>query len=176
MIESRRKRQAVVLSLTMCTLGSLALSADARVKLEKSVEVDADKDTVWTALMDYQKAEKTFNRNAKKVSVKEQFAKVPVVGSTYIDYEEQNFPGQKICYRLTDSKVLNRFEGEWRIEDSKDGKGTLLKLTTDIDSWMPVPLKNKILKNFTAKGMDKRMTYVKKHAEQLSAGSSVVPH
>lgn len=163
------KNLSILLTLVCLTL--LHLPAQARVKVQNSVTVDAKMESVWQALMEYQKEEKQFHKKLvsskhDKVNIKEEFIRVPVVGSASIDYIEENHPGQKrIDYKLTKSKILTKFEGTWTLVENQKGSGVIVTLTTDIDTWVPAPFKNRILKNATKKGMKKRLAFIKKQAE-----------
>lgn len=150
----------------------IQLPGFAKVKVSKSVTVNADKESVWHALLGYQKEEKKFHKKAtlsgNTVKIKEEFISVPVVGTAYINYIEWNRePDGRIDYKLQKSKVLTAFEGSWKIDETKDGGAVVLTLTTEIDSWVPMPFKNKILKKVTASGMSKRLAFVKSSAESF---------
>ncbi|MBX9670121.1 MAG: hypothetical protein K2X93_21150 [Candidatus Obscuribacterales bacterium] len=165
----RLARASMVLAVVAVTFAQMP--ASARVRVEDSVTVNASIDTVWKALMEYQREEKTFSKKLvgasdNTVKIKEEFMKLPVVGNAFINYDEVSHKTEnRIDYKLTDSKVLSMFEGAWSLEENRRGKGVTLKLTTDIDSWMPVPFKNKILRTATMKGMERRLAFVKNFAE-----------
>ncbi len=149
----------------------MQLPAAARVQIEDSITIDADVETVWQALKDYQREQMLFDKRivAEKgddTYIKEEFLKVPVVGSASLNYVESRKGNDRVDYWLNGSKILNVFKGSWQLSKNERG-GTTLRLTTDIDSWMPVPMKNKLLRSHTAAGMKKRLTYVKAHAEKL---------
>lgn len=145
------------------------LPAFAAVTVEDSVTIDAKPETVWKALHEYQKEDKAFHKKIisstpNSVTLKEEFAKMPIVGTTYLNYIEVSKPEEKrIEYRLTEKGVLNKFDGAWIIEEN--GDGVKLKLVTNIDSWVPAPFKNKVLRSNTKKGMEQRLAYVKEYAE-----------
>lgn len=164
------------LLLTAVSLVALQLPTVAYVQIEDSIGIDADIDTVWRALKDYQREEALFHKKvvAEKgndTTVKEKFLKVPVVGSAFLDYVECRKENYRVDYWLLESKVLNVFSGSWQLSKNQHG-GTTVKLTTDIDSWIPVPMKNKILRSITAAGMKRRLSFVKAHAEKLSEDSA----
>jgi hypothetical protein len=162
-------RFAPIVALFACSI--LSLPALASVRVEDSISVDAEKEAVWSALKQYQKDEKGFakkriNVQPNSVTFKEHFASLPFVGNTTLDYTEVTKTQEnRIDYKLNESKLLNKFEGSWIVEDGKDGKGTTVRLITDIDTWLAAPFKNKVLRNITKKGMEKRLAYVKTHAE-----------
>jgi hypothetical protein len=145
------------------------LPAFAAVTVEDSVTINAKPEVVWKALHEYQKEDKAFHKKIvsttpNSVTLKEEFAKMPVVGTTYLNYIEVSKPEEnRIEYRLTEKGVLNKFDGAWIIEDN--GTGVTLKLVTNIDSWVPAPFKNKVLRNNTRKGMVQRLAFVKDYAE-----------
>ncbi len=145
------------------------MPAFAAVTVEECVDIDAKPEVVWKALHEYQKEDKAFHKKIvsstpNSVTLKEEFAKMPVVGTTYLNYIEVSKPEEhRIEYRLTEKGVLNKFDGAWIIEES--GSGVKLKLVTNIDSWVPAPFKNKVLRSNTKKGMEQRLAYVKEYAE-----------
>lgn len=162
-----------IYSLVVLSVLLLSNPAQARVKVKKTVSVNASIDTVWTALMNYQKEEKKFHKTlvsekGNQIRLKEEFLKVPVVGNAYINYVEENHKEDgRVDYKLEGSKVLTKFQGTWKVEaDENNAKpGTIVTLTTDIDTWVPVPFKNSILKRATMKCMNKRLAFVKQQAE-----------
>lgn len=147
------------------------MPAVAAVTVEDCVTIDASTETVWKALHEYQKEDKAFHKKIvastpNSVTLKEEFAKLPIVGTTFLNYIEVSKPEEhRIDYKLTEKGVLNKFDGAWIIEENKDGNGVTLKLVTNIDSWVPAPFKNKVLRNNTKKGMLQRLAYVKDYAE-----------
>jgi len=165
------------LAVALMALSCGQLPAEARVKVEDSIVVNAEPEHVWKALSQYQNDGKRFHKKQvvtkeNSIQFSEEFAKMPFVGTTYIDYVEVSNPKDKrIDYKLKSAKFLNVFEGAWIVEENKNGDGAVVRLTTDIDSWICAPLKNKVLKNMTKKGMEERLAYVKEHAERLSGGS-----
>ncbi len=166
--------------LALIVAAALQSPALARVKVQDSVTVDAKPESVWKALMEYQRDEKTFNKkllasNEDTVTIKEEFMKLPVVGTQFINYVEVSHQdAQRIDYKLTGSKVLTLFEGSWIIEPNKNGGGVTLTLITEIDTWVPAPFKNKLLRSNTLKGMVKRLAFVKDRAEHPSVSKSPV--
>ena len=168
----RIKLNAIALSIVAMII--VQLPAMAKVKVQNSVVVDAKMESVWDALLKYQKEEKQFNKKMvsnqrDKVTIKEEFVRVPVVGAAHIDYEEINHKDLgRIDYKLTKSKFLTTFEGAWTVKKNDSGKGVVVTLTTHIDSWVPAPFKSRILRNATKKGMEKRLAFVKTQAEKLS--------
>jgi hypothetical protein len=153
--------------------------AHAAVTVEDSIAVNAKPELVWKALHEYQKEEKTFHKKIvssthNSVTLKEEFAKLPVVGTTCLNYIEVSKPEEnRIDYRLTENGVLNKFQGSWIIEENKTTGGVTLKLITEIDSWVPAPFKSKILRSNTKKGMEKRLAFVKQFAENLSGANKI---
>jgi hypothetical protein len=159
-----------VLMIAIAAIG-FQMPALASVTVEDFVTVEASPEIVWKALHEYQKEDKAFHKKIvsqtpNSVTLKEEFAKLPVVGTTFLNYIEVSKPEEhRIEYRLTESGVLNKFDGAWIIEENKDGNGVTLKLVTNIDSWVPAPFKNKVLRSNTKKGMEKRLAFVKDYAE-----------
>ena len=167
-------KKVIAITILAFLFGNLSICpAQARVKVTKSVEVNADLKSTWLALEQYQREEKRFHKQVVsdkngKIVLKEEFLRVPVVGNAYINYVEENHPFKRIDYKLKGSKVLTVFEGAWKLEKVKNKNAVSLTLITDIDSWVPVPFKNSILKKTTAKGMMKRLAFVKNQAEKIT--------
>lgn len=166
------------LQIATVALVVMQLPAVARVQVEDSITIDADMETVWQALKDYQREQKLFNKKivdqkGNDTTIQEEFLKVPVVGTASLNYVESRKGNDRVDYWLTGSKLLNVFKGSWQLSKNEEG-GTTIKLTTDIDSWMLVPMKNKLLRSHTAAGMKKRLSYVKTHAERLSQQSAQI--
>ncbi|MDZ4835002.1 MAG: SRPBCC family protein [Candidatus Melainabacteria bacterium] len=153
------------------------MPAFAAVTVEECVTIDAKPETVWKALHEYQKEDKAFHKKIvsstpNSVTLKEEFAKMPIIGTTFLNYIEVSKPEEhRIEYRLTETGVVNKFDGAWIVEESKDGNGSTLKVVTTIDSWVPAPFKNKVLRSSTKKGMEKRLAYVKDYAEHHSVSN-----
>lgn len=172
------KRSVSSLMIAAAVACVTQMPAHATVTVEGSVTVDASPEIVWQALGEYQKEEKAFHKkivstHQSTVTIKEEFAKLPIVGAAHINYVEiGNSDHNRIDYKLTDSSVLNRFDGAWIVEDNKAG-GVNLKIVTNIDTWVPAPFKNKLLRNNTKKGMEKRLAFVKQYAEHLAASHQV---
>ncbi|MBX3137473.1 SRPBCC family protein [Candidatus Obscuribacterales bacterium] len=158
---------------------AMQLPAHASVVVEDSIVVNAKPEAVWKALREYQREEKAFHKKvvsstSNSVSLKEEFARLPVVGTMMLSYIEVNKPEEnRVDYRLTEKGTLNKFEGSWIIEENKTTGGVTLKLVTEIDSWVPAPFKNHVLRSNTKKGMEKRLEFVKEYAENLSGANKV---
>ena len=172
-------RKLIAVSFCALILGSISiLEAQARVKVVHSVEVKADLKSTWEALQKYQREGKLFHKEVisdtgNRIVLKEEFLRVPVVGNAYINYVEDNHPYDRVDYKLQGSKVLTVFEGAWKLENVAGKNSVLLTLITDIDSWVPVPFKNSILKKSTSKGMKERLAFVKKQAELIDKSSKL---
>lgn len=168
------------LAMTLLALSLAQPACQARVKLEDSIVVNAEPEQVWKALSQYQKDERRFHKKQvvtkeNSIQFREEFMHMPFVGTTNIEYVEVSNPKDKrIDYKLKSAKFLNVFEGAWIVEENKGGDGAVVRLITDIDTWVAAPFKNKVLKNMTKKGMDERLSYVKEHAEKLSGGNTKI--
>ena len=158
---------------------TVQMPVHASVIVEDSIAVNAKPETVWKALHEYQKEEKAFHKKVvattpNSVSLKEEFAKLPVIGTMMLSYIEVNKPEEnRVDYRMTEKGALNKFEGSWIIEENKTTGGVTLRLVTEIDTWVPAPFKNKVLRSNTKKGMEKRLAFVKEYAEHLSGSNKV---
>lgn len=172
-------KKLATIAILFFLIGALSIcQAQARVKVTKSVEVNADLKSTWLALRKYQREGKKFHKqvvseSGSKIVLKEEFLRVPVVGNAYINYVEVNYPYERVDYKLQGSKVLTVFEGAWKLEKVKAKNAVTLTLITDIDSWVPVPFKNTILKKQTSKGMLKRLGFVKKQAELINQANQL---
>lgn len=138
--------------------------------MKKSITVKAPQNEVWEALLSYRTADpskrKVISTEGAKTVMEEEFPGVPVVGSTRIVYSEIETPFERIDFQLVESKQVSVFEGAVTLAASKDGKSTVVEITSTLDTALPLPFKDQVLSSQAAKDIDKRLEYLRKKAEK----------
>lgn len=136
--------------------------------MKKSVTVKASKEAVRKAIVGYRNSEpskrKVISSNGEKVTIEERFGGVPVVGASRVVYAEYESSPDRIDYKLVESDKVSKFEGSWVLHEGTDGK-TVVELTAEIDSHLPIPFKKSILNAQADADMKKRLDYVKRTSE-----------
>jgi hypothetical protein len=138
--------------------------------MKKSITIKAPQNEVWEALLSYRTAEpskrKVISSTGEKTVMEEEFPGVPVVGSTRVVYCEVETPFERIDFRLVESKQVSVFEGAVTLAATKDGKSTVVEITTKLDSPLPIPFKDQVLSSQAGKDIEKRLEYLRKTAEK----------
>jgi hypothetical protein len=88
-----------------------------------------------------------------------------MLGDVECTYQETEEPYSRIDFQLLSSNKLKIFEGNWQISPMGDGKTTLVKLTSFLDSEANVPGKDFLQHLQTHQDIHKRLNYVKRIAE-----------
>lgn len=138
--------------------------------MKKSITVKAPQKDVWEALLSYRISDPAKRKVVSTVEettvIEEEFAGVPVVGNSKVVYSEVAKPYERIDFQLIESKQVNVFEGCVTLAQSKDGKSTVVEITTKVDTALPIPFKDQILSAQAGNDMQKRLDYIKKTAEK----------
>ena len=138
--------------------------------LKKSITLDAPVKEVWNAILSYRTSDpskrKVISAQEGKVVIEETFSGLPVVGSSRVVYEELEKPYDRIDYRLVESDKLSKFEGSWQFT-SVDDATTAVEVTAFLDSSLPVPFKENLLKQQASRDLENRLTYIQKHIKGL---------
>ncbi len=103
-----------------------------------------------------------------RATIKEKFAGLPILGDVDCTYEEVETPYSRIEYQLISSEKLKIFEGNWTLTPVSEGdsKGTLVRLTSYVDSNVQVPAKDFLQHISAHEDIHKRLVYVKRMAER----------
>jgi hypothetical protein len=139
--------------------------------MKKSIEVHATPEAVFNAIVSYRSSDPE-NRTIKstgdgKAVIQEKFGGVPIVGHSMITYQEVETPFERIDYTLIEGDRLAKFEGAWILTPAHDGKSTKVDLTAELDIAMAFPFKDQILNGQADEDMQRRLNYVKEHAEKV---------
>jgi hypothetical protein len=169
---------ALALSMTASIFFATGTNAESHKELTGVVSkalIKATPEEVFDAIRSYRKsdAEKRTVVEEKKGHsiIKEKFPAVPVLGDVDCTYEETEVPYSRIDYQMISSNKLKIFEGNWQLTPVGDGKSTLVKLTSYVDSEANLPAKDFLQHLSTHQDIHKRMSFVKKLAEEEAAGA-----
>lgn len=163
---------AAALSATTSISMANSLHAESHQELTgvvSKVIVKATPKEVFDAIRTYRKSEpltrKVIEEKKNCTTIKETFPAVPVLGDVECTYQETEEPYSRIDFQLLSSNKLKVFEGNWQISPVGDGKTTLVKLTSFLDSNANLPAKEFLQHLQTHQDIHKRLTFVKKIAE-----------
>jgi len=135
--------------------------------------IKATPEEVFEAIKTYRRADAAkrtvLEEKKNKAIIKEKFPAVPVLGDVSCTYEETEVPYTRIDFQLINSDKLKVFEGNWQLSPVNDGKQTLVRLTSYVDSDVNVPAKDFLQHIQTHEDIHKRMAFVKKIAETEDA-------
>ncbi len=138
--------------------------------MKKSITVNAPRTKVWSAILSYRSSEpdkrKVLSSDAEKTVIEEKFPGLPMLGSSRVVYAEYEKQPDRIDYKLVESDKLNKFEGYWSLQESDGGNATVVELTGSIDIAVVLPFKEKVLESQADADMKKRLSYVKRTAEE----------
>lgn len=150
---------------------TLAVSPAAALEtVEKSVDIKATPHQIVEAIVKHRTSEPEKRKivSTKKdgaVVIKERLdSPLPIARDTIV-YEEA-VDNNRVEYRLVDAEKLTTFEGSWTMTEGRPGY-THVRLTASVDSSVKVPFKAHILRNEAAKGIDRRLSFVKQQSEKL---------
>ncbi len=163
---------ATALSATVSISTAGMLRAESHKEMTgvvSKVIVKATPKEVFDAIRTYRKAEplkrKVLEEQKNCTTIKETFPSVPVLGDVECTYKETEEPYSRIDFQLLSSNKLKIFEGNWQISPVGDGKTTLVKLTSFLDSEANVPGKDFLQHLQTHQDIHRRLNYVKRIAE-----------
>lgn len=83
---------------------------------------------------------KVLSASENESVVEELFDGLPVIGDAICVYQETYEPLKSISFHMIRSNKLKAFEGEWTFEPADEGRHTLVKLRTYIDTGLKIPL------------------------------------
>jgi len=150
----------------------IAVSPAAAVEtVEKSMTIKATRQQVVNAIIKHRTADPekrkvvSTKNDGSSVTIKERLDSPLPVARDNIVYEE-HIDDNRVDFKLVDAEKLTTFQGSWVLTESKPGY-THVSLKTSVDSSLNIPFKDRIMRYETAKGIDKRLSFVKQQSEKL---------
>lgn len=135
--------------------------------MKKSITVSASPQAVWDAIISYRTSEPSartvVSQDGPKTVIEEEFGGLPMIGSSKVVYEETESPISRIDFKLVSGDKLSKFEGAYTLRPN--GGTTDVELVANLDIELQFPFKDQILNAQAEKDMDKRLHYIKQHAE-----------
>lgn len=167
-------RTGLTFGLTL--VAAICMAGELRAETHKDmtgvvskIVIKATPEEVFSAIKTYRKSEplkrKIIEEAKGRSTIKETFAQVPVLGDVDCTYQEIEEPYTRIDFQMISSNKLKVFEGNWQLTPINDGKSTLVKLTSFVDSDANMPAKDFLQHLSTHQDIHKRLTFVKKLAE-----------
>lgn len=104
----------------------------------------------------------------KQSVVEEQFDGLPIIGKARCTYVEKYTPFQRVDYHMIRSDKFKAFQGSWVITPQAENS-TTVRLTSYIDTGLPVPFAQQITNSAALKDVKKRLDIVKRTAEANQA-------
>jgi ribosome-associated toxin RatA of RatAB toxin-antitoxin module len=158
-------------------------SEEATVKSEKragdkvwhsaKILIKAPPKTVWETVHEERKKDpdlaysKVLEQGVNECRLEQKFQLIPVIGTAVCEMHNSEVPLQRIDYKLLKSDRFKAMEGSWVLTPTEDGRHTMLELSTHLDMGIPVP--GPLMTSVTSKKLSKRLSNVKKMAEQHHA-------
>lgn len=175
----------VFVSMAVATMGLNALPVDAAEHhgVSHQIKVHAPIKVTYDALRNLRAAEpdgtKVISSNETETIVEETFEKLPVIGQAVCVYKETYQSPHKVSYKMIRSDKLKAFEGEWTLTEVDDGKATMVKLNSFVDTGLKVPFAKQITQMASSGEVKEHVETLKKYAEQqdkkLATGSAHRP-
>ena len=177
------KGSLVLVCLSLLNLSWLAgqpgLAKCARRGVSASVTVNASVSQVWQAIVSLRSAEpnrrKLVSYENKQAVLEEKFCSLPIIGGAVCTYVECEEPHKRIDYHLVSSNRFKAFEGAWTLAPSADGQGTVVHLSSYLETGVKIPFAREITNTAAMHDIERRLSFVKQHAEsaQAKAGGTV---
>jgi len=132
--------------------------------------IEAPPRIVWDAVHEERQKDpdieysKVLETSENKCRLEQKFKLIPVFGTAVCEMHNWEVPLERIDYKLIKSDRFKSMEGSWVLTSKEDGRFTMLELSTHLDLGIPVP--GGLMKSVTSKKLTKRLSNVKKVAEQ----------
>jgi hypothetical protein len=155
-------------------VGQPALAKGHKHGVSATITVNASVQQVWQAIVSLRSAEpnrrKLVSYENKQAVLEEKFCSLPIIGAAVCTYVECEEPQQKrIDYHLVSSNRFKAFEGAWTLAPSIDGKGTIVHLSSYLETGVRVPFAREITNTAALHDIERRLSFVKQHAELAQA-------
>ena len=111
---------------------------------------------------------KVVEADDKSAVLDESFKGVPILGNVNCRYKEVEYGKQRIEFQILTSDKFKSFDGAWELEPVQEGKATLVKLSTHVESQIHVPFAKQIAAVGTRKDIKRRLNTIKTFVEQPS--------
>ncbi len=171
---------------TMSRVGSIKMAPAkiARAKanaptVTQSIVINASPKFVFEAIQHARKADarKLLSYDGSDATIEEKFMTLPVVGAatcTYVEHEIPNLEG--IEYHLVNSDRFTVFQGKWSLTPARDGKSTIVELSSAMDPGIRIPFWQEITKMAACKSVKRRLDEVNGYAMALQSGELTKDH
>lgn len=108
---------------------------------------------------------KVVQSDDKSAVLEESFKGLPILGDVNCRYKEVEYGQKRIEYQILTSDKFKSFDGAWELEPVQEGKATLLKLSSHVESQIRVPFAKQITAVGTRKDIRRRLHNIKDSVE-----------
>lgn len=108
---------------------------------------------------------RVISSNENECVVEEIFDKLPVIGSATCVYKETYEAPNKVAFKMIRSDKLKAFEGEWTLTEVDNGKATLVKLQSYVDTGLKIPFAKQMTAAASHGELKQHVECLKRHAE-----------
>lgn len=134
--------------------------------------VKATPEEVFRAIRTYRRSDaakrSVVEEKTGEATIHEMFSDVPILGQVECTYVEKEVPYSRIDYKMINSQKLKVFEGCWQLTPMEDGKETLVRLMSYLNTDLNVPMKEFLQHLSMHNDIHKRLSFVKEQAEKYS--------
>lgn len=138
------------------------VTAQAKVHAPLKVTYDA----LRNLRVDEPDGTRIISSNEHECVVEEIFEKLPVIGTATCVYKETYEAPFKVAFKMIRSDKLKAFEGEWTLTEVDNGKATLVKLQSYVDTGLKIPFAHQMTAAASHGEVKEHVEVLKKHAEQ----------
>lgn len=137
------------------------------------VQIKAKRHVVWETVHEERKNDpdlaysKVLEESKNHAVIEQKFVLLPLIGTSVCVMKNHEVPMERIDYQLIKSDRFKAMEGSWILLPGEDSNSTMLELSTYLDLGLPVP--RGIFEGITGKKLERRLTNVKRAAEQAQA-------
>lgn len=155
-----------------CQLPALAESTKSMTGVVSKELVDATPEEVFRAIRSYRRSDASkrsvVEEKTGEATIHEQFSDIPILGQVECTYVEKEVPYSRIDYKMLTSEKLKVFEGCWQLTPMSDGKQTLVRLMSYLNTDINVPMKEFLTHLSMHSDIHKRLSFVKEQAEKYN--------
>ncbi|MDZ4835197.1 MAG: SRPBCC family protein [Candidatus Melainabacteria bacterium] len=175
-MSSRINFGLMLFSVLAISLPSKAIAAESfqphTDAVSWTVVINACPDVVFDAIKKSRYSQPAYRKvlatDEKSAVLEETFKGVPVLGDVNCKYKEIEYGIRRIEYQILTSDKFRAFDGAWELEPVQEGRATLLKLSSHIESQIRVPFAKQITAIGAKKDVKRRLNTIKDLVEQKS--------
>lgn len=176
---SLSRNALLILAVTTFAANPLAVQANeahhgVNVQAKVHAPIKVTYEALRNLLVEDPDGTKILSSNEHECVVEEIFDKLPVIGQAVCVYKETYDAPNKVAFKMIRSDKLKAFEGEWTLTEIENGKATLVKLHSYVDTGLKIPFAKQMTQMASSGEVKQHLEVLKKQAElkekKLAAG------